>query len=263
MIFDFTANDYAWYFEMYIGLFLLIPFLNLAYSGLKSKRHKLLLIGILFFLTMMPEVMKSFAPFYKDGGVALDIIPDFFKDLYPVTYYFIGAYICEYKPKFKAVTKVLSLIIAPLIPFALCMIFSYTRGSYAWYMMNGNGAPTSLFTALAIFLSLYDIDFKPGKFSGFSRIISECTFEMYLFSFIFDAYVYGPGNMPARLERYFSQFGIGPFADGAVGLPFVICVIFIFAGSFIAAYIIRKIAVIPIARSVKRISGGKTENYTK
>lgn len=262
-ILNFTANDYAWYFEMYIGLFLLIPFLNLAYSSLKSKHHKLLLIGILFFLTMMPEVTKSFAPYYKNGGVALDVIPDFFKEFYPITYYYIGAYISEYRPRLKVSAKVLSLIVAPLIPFSLCTLFSYTRGEYAWYMMNGNNAPTALFTALAIFLSLYDINFKPGKLTGLSRVISECTFEMYLFSFIFDSYVYGPGNMPVRLERYFSQFGLGALANGAIGLPFIICVIFVFVGSFVGAYIIRKLAVVPISVWVKRISGGKTENSTK
>ena len=37
--FDFTAAQYAWYVEMYIGLFLLIPFLNLIYNNLKSQRQ--------------------------------------------------------------------------------------------------------------------------------------------------------------------------------------------------------------------------------
>lgn len=34
---DFTGSNYSWYIEMYIGLFLLAPFLNLAYGKLKSK----------------------------------------------------------------------------------------------------------------------------------------------------------------------------------------------------------------------------------
>ena len=32
-IFNFTACPNAWYLEMYIGLFLLIPFLNIIYNN--------------------------------------------------------------------------------------------------------------------------------------------------------------------------------------------------------------------------------------
>lgn len=37
-ILDFTGVAYAWYTNMYIGLFLIIPFLNNAYMSLKSKK---------------------------------------------------------------------------------------------------------------------------------------------------------------------------------------------------------------------------------
>lgn len=36
-IFDFTADTYAWYVEMYIGLFLLIPFLNIIWNNLEEN----------------------------------------------------------------------------------------------------------------------------------------------------------------------------------------------------------------------------------
>lgn len=39
-IFDYTGAGYSWYIEMYIGLFLLIPFLNLIYNNLTSKNKK-------------------------------------------------------------------------------------------------------------------------------------------------------------------------------------------------------------------------------
>lgn len=43
-IFDFTADGYAWYIEMYLGLFLLIPFLNILYNNIKTKKNKQYLI---------------------------------------------------------------------------------------------------------------------------------------------------------------------------------------------------------------------------
>ena len=42
---------YSWYIEMYIGLFLLIPFLNLIYNNLNSKKQKQILIITMLLLT--------------------------------------------------------------------------------------------------------------------------------------------------------------------------------------------------------------------
>ena len=53
---DFTGSNYSWYIEMYIGLFLLAPFLNLAYGKLKSKRQKQVLLITVVFLT--PKRLK-------------------------------------------------------------------------------------------------------------------------------------------------------------------------------------------------------------
>ena len=40
----YNAANYGWYIEMYIGLFLLIPFLNLIYNNLENRKQKLILI---------------------------------------------------------------------------------------------------------------------------------------------------------------------------------------------------------------------------
>ena len=37
-ILNFTAAPYSWYVEMYLGLFLLIPFLNIIYNSLPSRK---------------------------------------------------------------------------------------------------------------------------------------------------------------------------------------------------------------------------------
>ena len=39
-IFNYTAIPYGWYIEMYIGLFILIPFLNIIYNNLQEKKNK-------------------------------------------------------------------------------------------------------------------------------------------------------------------------------------------------------------------------------
>ncbi|MBO7148789.1 MAG: acyltransferase family protein [Clostridia bacterium] len=247
-ILDFTANDYAWYFEMYIGLFLLIPFLNATYEAIKTKKSRLALIFTLVFLTLMPETLKSFSPAYSQGGgIVIDIIPEFFASLYPLTYYFIGAYIATYKPFYKVrrVIKLTSVIIAPAIPFLLCFVYSHARGAYAWYMMNGFNTLTIALTAICVFILLYDIDLKSRILSVCARTVSESTFEIYLYSFIFDSFYYA----------YFRQHH-------------VIMIALVFTSSFIAAFVTRLIIIKPASslisvlymRLASRIDTDNTQN---
>ncbi len=57
-ILDFSAANYSWYIEMYLGLFLLIPFINLMYHGLESKKDKQILILTLITLTALPLLLN-------------------------------------------------------------------------------------------------------------------------------------------------------------------------------------------------------------
>ena len=103
-ILNFSANGYAWYFEMYIGLFLLIPFLNILYDNLNDKKTKQVLIGSLAFLTFLPQVAQTF----QACDMWLNITPDYWQITYPLTYFFIGKYIHEFKPNLKLWKRFLS-----------------------------------------------------------------------------------------------------------------------------------------------------------
>lgn len=50
-VLSFSTIRYGWYIEMWIGLFLMVPFLNILWWNCPSKKHKLLLIGTLFSIT--------------------------------------------------------------------------------------------------------------------------------------------------------------------------------------------------------------------
>lgn len=52
--FNFSNAPYSWYVEMYIGLFLLCPFLNLIYHNLKNKMQKHILLATFLLLTAVP-----------------------------------------------------------------------------------------------------------------------------------------------------------------------------------------------------------------
>ena len=105
-ILDFSACRYGWYVEMYIGLFLLIPFLNVLYHGLDTQKKKLALVLTCLLLTTAPSLTNIFdwttPGFWRDPSTATgyaQILPDWWTLFYPVTYYFIGAYLSEYDIK--------------------------------------------------------------------------------------------------------------------------------------------------------------------
>lgn len=191
-ILDFSANGYAWYFEMYIGLFLIVPFLNMVYRGINTKSGKIALIAILSFLTLFPDTVVGFSPYYDGHGgtIALNIIPDFFKSLYPITYYFIGSFISEYKPKMNFVIRIALAVAAPLLPTLTILWFSNSRASYAWYLFNGFQTIPVCLTAVAVFLAFYNTDIRFGWIKKGISVVAECAFEMYLVSYIVDNYVY-------------------------------------------------------------------------
>ena len=242
-ILDFSANGYAWYFEMYIGLFLLIPFLNLIYSSLKTKVGKIILISTLAFLTLVPDTVSGFSPYYSGtSSVTLAIMPDFFKSIYPLAYYFIGSFIAEYKPKLSVCKKIAALILAPTIPTSLIALYTYLRGGYAWYMLNGFQTLSVAFTAVCVFLVLYDIEPGCAIVSKPFAYISKNTFEIYLFSYIWDSVFYSKLFLYGRL-------------------PFPLVILVIFACSFASAMLLN--AVLRPANRLALRMCGKMVNKTE
>lgn len=235
-ILGFTANDYAWYFEMFLGLFLLIPFLNILYNGIESRKGKLTLILSLAFLTLLPDTVIGFSPYYDntEATLALRIFPEFFESLYPVTYYFIGAFIADFKPRLNKHVKLPAVLLAALIPTVLVSGYSHARGAHAWYMMVGFQNICVCLTAIAVFLSLYDIEACPRPIAFVLRHISLCAFEMYLLSFIWDNFVYKVSVVPRPIM---------PLA--------------VFALSFVSAFVLR-LCLSPVNKLINKVFAGSS-----
>lgn len=83
----FSGVYYGWYVEMYLGLALLIPFVNLALSHLQSTKSLLCFASVMLFLTALP------------GITPLLIFPDYWRITYPLTYYILGAIVRRVQPK--------------------------------------------------------------------------------------------------------------------------------------------------------------------
>lgn len=198
-IFDYTYG-YAWYMEMYLCLFLLIPFLNILFDAL-SKKQQLWMIGTLAFLTMLPPVVSNFIV----TGIYFEVLPDFLENMYVITLYFIGAYIARYRPApsrwWCAAMALMVLMGETLVSYLL------SKEKYAWYVCNSFASLTHAVAAVSIFLMLYQLNFKWKVLRWGVREIATCSFEMYLLSYFTDSYLYKVLPLPP-LQILFVNFFI-------------------------------------------------------
>ena len=210
-VLDYTASDYAWYIEMYLGLFLMIPFLNSAYHGLKSQKEKLILILSFLLLTSLPGLLNTFdlstPGWWADPGSSnhfTKLLPAWWTGFYPVTYYFLGSYLREYpitgprqsgKGKMKKSTCLLLLI-----------LFCAAAGVYNYYRMHGikfywgafltNASPLVVVPAVLFFELIAESGLKlPEKAGKVLGWFSGLTLGAFLCAPVFDHFVYSRFKM--------------------------------------------------------------------
>ncbi|MEG0416644.1 MAG: acyltransferase family protein [Erysipelothrix sp.] len=198
MILSFDAARYSWYIEMYIGLFLIIPYLNLVYNGLQSKEQKIGLICVGLFLTSLPLFLNShnyrslsWWGMPSQSSEYQQILPNYWTIIYPIVYYFIGCYINEFRPKMKSITNLLYIIITTIL-FGL---YNYYRSFGSTYVNGDFQSWESPFTVvLSVLLFIYFLNLDTSKVSLRSRrliiIFSNATLGAYLVSSMFDDYFY-------------------------------------------------------------------------
>lgn len=184
-IFNFTADEYAWYIEMYIGLFLLIPFLNIMYEGLKTKKNKQYLILTLLIMVSISPIIN----YLTIRNVRLEIIPNWWNSIYPLVYYFIGCYISEYQIDINKKKGIIIFIIIIVIETILSYIFNYNNKFNTNFLGGYNSIQTVLASTI-LFLLLYKIKNENKKINKIVTSISLLSLDMYLFSYIVDKVVY-------------------------------------------------------------------------
>ena len=81
-IFNYSVSPYAWYIELYIGLYLLIPLLNHMWNYSRQQQEHVLILIVFFTLCCVPSIVNVYDK----------IFPTYFQSMYPIFYYFLGAY---------------------------------------------------------------------------------------------------------------------------------------------------------------------------
>lgn len=196
-IFSFETAPYSWYIEMYIGLFLLIPFLNTMYAGLCTQKKQILVVTLLL-LTVLPSIMNSYciAGFEwwlmpSKASNYFPVVPDWWKNIYPITYYFLGKYLQEFSTKLNP--KRIALL--TVFVFFFSGIYNYYR-SYGSTFVKGPwqeyGSVLVTLQTVLIFCFFTKIKYTKHiySFRNFFATISDLSLGAYLTSWVFDQVVY-------------------------------------------------------------------------
>lgn len=183
-IFNYTTIQYGWYVEMYIGLFIFIPFINIMYKNIPSKKQKQILILSLILTCSIPQTLKVLSI----NNTSIDIFPDWWGNTtYVLIYYLIGAYIHEYKPTIKK--KLILILISVTLIIEVFIIFYYCKGeTFSRVIPNGlnfNAFPIVI-TSVLVFLLLYNVECNNKFIRKVITSISINSFTMYLLSAIID-----------------------------------------------------------------------------
>ena len=197
-LFDFTGCTYGWYVEMYLGLYLMIPLLNLIWRGLETRRRRQALLLIFLLLAHLPSVVNGFD--WTTPGAFADpalsqryamLIPRYWTALYPVSYYFIGAYLREYPVKLKksvnAGAYALSLVLFGSFAF-------YKSGSGIFISGPWQNWESLLLLPCGVLLFTFFLNLDASRWKKTPRLLlaaaSELTFGAYLLSCLFDQLFY-------------------------------------------------------------------------
>ncbi len=203
-IFDFLSFKgvpTAWYIEMYIGLFILIPFLNMIINNLKNQKQFKILLLTLLILISLPGLINIYRFDSIDWWLHpitnteyTKIMPAWWTGFYPVLYYFLGAYIKKYSIEEK--TPILKSIIILTIVTIINGLFTYYRSDNALFFYGPWTDHYSLFVFIQtyiVFNLLLKIKIKPKspKVTNIFKVLSNAVLGAYLISYIFDNYIYG------------------------------------------------------------------------
>lgn len=174
-LFSFSAVKYGWYVEMYIGLVLLMPFVNMALEHLQNTKALLGFGIVMLVITALP------------GATRWPIAPDYWRSIYPVTYYVLGAIVRRIQPKISPWAGIAGAITMSAILGTATVLSTDDKLSEA--LTYEFPDLWIVFIVVCLFIALYRVRIS----SVLSRVLA-CgaggCYGGYLLSHLFDAWCY-------------------------------------------------------------------------
>ena len=176
-------------------LLFLCSFLNVMYHQLENIQNKKILIGTFIAFTSLPSLTNLFIP---------NLIPRNFESIYPITYYFIGAFLSEYahRIKWKASRLFWLYGIIVLLGGTFVNICVTGRMYYEALVFINYENILAVVSSIGLFLAILKWDFSrlPKPVCSIVETVSTASLQIFAVSHIFDTLVYKELN--ARLFTY-------------------------------------------------------------
>lgn len=196
-----TGTGYSWYIQMYTGLFLMIPFLNMMYrgdqAGVDVRKYKKVLIGTLLVLTALPGVLNIYVfsgDWWRHPSISRDyvhLMSTFWAGIYPIAFYMIGSYLAEYGLNMRRRTCAFWLVLVVLakgtFDFYRADGMEYASGAWQEY-----GSLFQVVQAVLVFQFISSIqtrNFAPWVKKGL-KTASDLCFGAYMVSEVFEQLFY-------------------------------------------------------------------------
>ena len=225
-----TFSNYSWYVEMYIGLILISPLINLAIGQIEDPKKLLLLAGSCLFVTTMHSM------------TTIDLFPDHWSSMYPLTLYVLGAVIRKLQPKPPAWC---GLLVAVLTAMGLGVVSLLTTDKgFSSGFTQGYGGFWIMLMVCALFLGVYRLRVNE-HFGKLLRWLSGGVFEGYILSRLFDVWIYGEVRQWHTPKKY-------PLIFLCVTIP-------VFITSLLAGKVVHTASV----AVVKKLTGNTTVSKVK
>ena len=156
-------------------------------------------------MTALPPVINVYAqtdpgwwsaPGLKTGTY-FQILPDWWTNLYPLTYYFLGAYLRDHPLKLRR-WMILGLLVLATAADGAYEIWRCRDGLFQWGAWQNNPSLFLLIRSVLLFSWLQSAYYRWMR-SGLRRLLAKLSvwsFGAYLVAWIFDTLVY------ARLNAY-------------------------------------------------------------
>lgn len=186
---------YGWYIMLYVGLFLMIPFLNMMFHSTDTKEKKLALLLTFFALSILGSILNTY----------IHIWSVWWTRLYPLCYYFTGAYLSQSRPKQPAWK--LGLLLLGLMLLFSGYNYLYFDGDPSRVHMILDYANYQIFTVSVLlfqFIRALDLSRMAGWMHLLITRISELSLAAYLCSWITDGIIYRAfvPHFPQPSDRY-------------------------------------------------------------
>ncbi len=215
--------SYAWYVNMFIPLYLMMPFINAAYQKMDTAKAKFWTLGTLIFVANLAITVNRFKILdHPDGKAPIGFTPNYFGQLWPFAYYWVGLMIAEYRPHIKK--WLCALVLALLLGGAVLLDrFTSPLGWNEGINFTNEDFPNILIASV-FFLLLYDIRIKKRIIRKILAFIASLSMTVYLMSFIGDC-VYLQHFLKAEnspwifIAQYFKIIPLHFIASVAVSIP--------------------------------------------